>query len=193
MTKKKVKEEERKRRLWAAHLKVYKILLDLIQRYLGTSQASLRVKRISRMHHRTIFIHCLLLDIFHHRRWDAWTQRAIEVGWVKVHRWPFLWMVRWCIPRTWLSLVCEVIRYRWFEPRQSLSGKFQCWTPQYTKKFSSMKVSSKLTQGSLSEKKLSAPVCFTMESVRIRRTTREIATKPLILCIELGGKPKRLP
>ena len=65
------------------------------KRYLITSQT--RVKRVSRIHHRTI---------------------------LRMVRWCILRMVRWCIRLTRLTLVCEVIRYRLVQVRQNQKKKW---------------------------------------------------------------------
>ena len=67
------------------------------KRYLITSQT--RVKRVSRIHHRTI-LRGYLITSDHPQR-----------------------MVRWCIRLTRLTLVCEVIRYRLVQVRQNQKKK----------------------------------------------------------------------
>ena len=73
------------------------------KRYLITSQT--RVKRVSRIHHRTIAL------------------AGYTTG-------PSSRMVRWCIRLTRLTLVCEVIRYRLVQVRQNQKKTFRVGGPQ---------------------------------------------------------------
>ena len=78
------------------------------KRYLITSQT--RVKRVSRIHHRTILMRYLITSQTRVKHVSRIHHRTILMRTMR--------MVRWCIRLTRLTLVCEVIRYRLVQVRQ---------------------------------------------------------------------------